>query len=211
MERPIILVGGGGHAKVIAYTLELCGHSVLGYTDPNNSSSLPDVAYLGGDEVISQYSPSEITLVNGLGGIGNAKSRTTLFGIFKNRGYVFLTVIHPSSVIAPDVQLEEGAQILAGVLIMPGCRIGMNTIVNTRASVDHDCDVGPHAHVAPGVTLSGGVRVEAEAHIGTGASIIQNLVVGRNATVGAGAVVVRSVPPGVTVVGVPARPIGTRI
>jgi UDP-perosamine 4-acetyltransferase len=169
---------------------------------------LQDVPYLGDDEAVAEYPADRVRLVNGLGGVGDTKPRARLFSAFKERGYQFLTVTHPSSVIAPDVRLEEGAQVLAGAVIMPGCTIGRNAIVNTRASIDHDCNIGAHVHVCPGATLSGDVTVEAEAHIGTGASVIQGVTIGRNAVVGAGAVVVCAVPGGVTVIGVPARPRG---
>jgi len=94
---------------------------------------------------------------------------------------------------------------MAGAVVQAGCRIGENVIVNTRASIDHDCDIEAHAHVAPGAVLSGCVHVGERAHIGAGATVIQGLTIGAGAIVGAGAVVVDGIPDGVTVVGVPAR------
>jgi acetyltransferase-like isoleucine patch superfamily enzyme len=83
--------------------------------------------------------------------------------------------------------------------------VGHNSIINTRASVDHDCVIGAHVHLAPGVTLSGGVTVGEGTHIGTGAVVIQGMTIGPRAIVGAGAVVVADVPAGAVVLGVPAR------
>ena len=207
MEEPVVILGGGGHAKVLAYTLQLCGRRVLGYTDPVGSGPLLGIPHLGGDEAVHALDADAVLLVNGLGGVGVTEARTALFSAFKRAGFAFASVVHPAAIVASDVRLGEGVHVLAGAVVLPGSSVGDNAIINTKASVDHDCYVGPHVHIAPGATLSGGVRVEAGVHIGTGASVIQGIVVGEGAIVGAGAVVVRPVPAGVTVVGVPAKPL----
>ena len=96
---------------------------------------------------------------------------------------------------------------MAGVVIQPGSRIGKNSIVNTKASVDHDCIIGDHVHISPGVTLSGGVTVGSTVHIGSGATIIQGMRIGDNCLVAAGAVVISPLLDSVTVAGVPAKEI----
>src|SRR5688572_31197047 len=110
----VILLGGGGHAKVLAYTLRLCGFRLLGHTDLRGGGALPDVPFIGGDEAVAEYRADDVRLVNAVGGVGDTEPRAKLFCDFKERGYEFLTVTHPSCIIAPDVQLEEGAQVLAG-------------------------------------------------------------------------------------------------
>jgi UDP-perosamine 4-acetyltransferase len=101
--------------------------------------------------------------------------------------------------------LGEGVQIMAGTVVQPGSKIGDNTILNTRSSVDHDCEIGAHVHIAPGVTLSGGVRVHDDAHIGAGAVLIQGVEVGASSLVAAGSVVIHAVPANTRVAGMPAR------
>ena len=86
-----------------------------------------------------------------------------------------------------------------------GTRIAENSVINTGAVVDHECIIGSHVHVAPGVTLSGGVQVGDGSHIGTGATVIQGVSIGRKALVGAGAVVLKDVPSGARVAGAPAK------
>jgi UDP-perosamine 4-acetyltransferase len=169
------------------------------------------IAQLGDDSAVFLESPNQVRLVNGVGSIDSTVSRRTVYEKFRERQYVFDTVIHPSAVIAPEVQIEDGVQVMAGAVVQPGSRVGANAIINTGARVDHDCSIDAHAHVAPGATLSGHVHIGEGAHVGTGASIIQGINVGVAAMVGAGAVVVSDVPAGVTVVGVPARPVATRI
>lgn len=208
MSEPVLLVGGGGHAKVLVEAL-LAGDAVIaGIVDADPARQGKDVLgvpVIGGDEVAGEYPAGEIRLVNAVGSTGLPVVRRGIFERFAARGFRFASVAHPSAVIASDVELGEGAQVMAGAVIQPGCRIGANTIINTRASVDHDCVIGDHAHIAPGVTLSGGVTVGEGCHIGTGATVIQGITIGEGSVVGAGAVVTKDVAAGVTVVGVPAK------
>lgn len=205
MSLPVIVLGGGGHAKVLIGTLQLQKRRILGFVDPN--STLPPVLgeqNLGTDDAAFAYPPAEVELVNGIGSIGSPGARTAAFERFKAKGYTFATVVHPSASVAPDVEVEEGAQVMAGAVVQPGSRLGINAIINTKASVDHDCVIESHAHIAPGVTLSGKVHVGRGSHIGTGASVIQGITTGAYSIVGAGAVVIRDVPEKATVAGVPA-------
>lgn len=202
---PIVFLGGGGHAKVLMETLLLQGRDVIGYTSLKDESGGLQVNRLGDDRVLAGYDPETILLVNAIGSIKSTLNRRRLFEQFQNNHYHFASVIHPAAVVASDVRIPEGVQIMAGSVVQPGTSLGENTIVNTGALIDHDCVIGAHAHIAPGVVLSGGVHVAEGAHIGTGAVVIQGVAIGANSLVGAGAVIVRDVPPGVTVVGAPGR------
>jgi sugar O-acyltransferase (sialic acid O-acetyltransferase NeuD family) len=210
MSLPVLIIGGGGHAKVLIDTLRLCSKTVLGIAeaDPTRiGTDIFGIRVIGNDDMISGYAPESLHLVNGIGSIHLPEQRRTLFDKFKKRGFSFETVIHPSAVVASGVVLGEGVQIMAGAVIQPGSRIGKNTIVNTKASVDHDCTIGDHVHVSPGVTLSGDVRVGNGVHIGTGSTVIQGITIGRNSLVGAGSVVLTDLPDDVEVAGVPAKKI----
>jgi len=208
VSLPVLVLGGGGHAKVLIDALLAASTAIAGIIDPDPllaGARVLGVPVLGGDTVVKEFSSGEVLLVNGLGSVGLPLRRKRLFEQFKEQGYRFATVIHPSAIISSSVDMEEGVQVMAGAVIQPSCRIGMNTIINTRASVDHDCVVGDHAHVAPGVTLSGGVVIGTACHIGTAAAVVQGVTIGEASVVGAGAVVLKNVPAGTTVVGVPAK------
>jgi UDP-perosamine 4-acetyltransferase len=206
MEMPLIIVGGGGHARVLVDLLRRQGREILGFTDPcEGRPAIQGIPWLGDDERIFHFNPEHVRLVNGVGSTGSTRSRRAIYARCRERQFVFERVTDPSAVIAGDVTVAEAAQILAGVIVQPGSRIGANTILNTRASIDHDCQIGPHVHVAPGAVLSGGIQVGEGAHVGVGATIIQGIRIGRESIIGAGAVVIRDVPDGVTVMGVPAR------
>jgi UDP-perosamine 4-acetyltransferase len=208
MTPPVIVLGAGGHAKVVIEALHRSSVAILGIVDNDPArvgEKLLGVPVIGEDDAVLLHPADSVRLVNALGSVGVSKGRRILFQKMKEKGYYFYLVVHPSAVIAEDVVLSEGAQVMAGAVIQPGTHIGRNAIVNTRASIDHDCRIGDHVHVAPGATLSGGVAVGSGAHIGTGATIIQGITIGSDSMVAAGAVVVRDVADGTTVKGVPAR------
>jgi sugar O-acyltransferase (sialic acid O-acetyltransferase NeuD family) len=208
MSLPVLIVGGGGHAKVLIDMLRLRSMRILGITeaDPTKlGTEVLGVRVIGDDKAISEHTPGNLLLVNGIGSVNLPRARKTVFEKFKEKGFTFATIIHPSAVVAPDVVLGEGCHIMAGAVIQPGSRIGMNTIVNTGSSVDHDCLIGDHVHISPGVTLSGGVTVGRMTHIGAGATIIQGIRTGDNCLVYAGSVVVDDVPAETQVLGVPAK------
>ena len=208
MSLPVVILGAGGHARVLLEALRSVSRQVAGIVDADPArigETVMGVPVIGTDEKVFDFRTDEIELVNGIGSVASTTKRVELFAAFKARGYRFATVAHPSAVIASDAELGEGAQIMAGAVIQVGARIGMNSIVNTRASVDHDCRIGAGVHIAPGVTLSGDVRVGDDVHIGTGATVIQGVHISANSVIGAGSVVLRNVPEGATVYGVPAR------
>ncbi len=204
--KPVIIIGGGGHAKVVASTLLKLQYPVLGFTDQDSTKPpLLGLPFLGSDEIITSHDPSEVLLVNGIGSIRPGPVRSGLFNRFKDLGHSFLTLIHPDASVAAETEIGEGTLIFAGAVVQPGTRIGRNCILNTRCSVDHDCVIGDHTHIAPGATLSGAVTTGGNCHIGVGATILQGIGIGRGALVGAGSVVVRPVAAGTSVYGVPAR------
>ena len=205
-ESKVLLLGAGGHARVVLSALTRKGISVYGYVTPDDDSmSLPSLHRRGNDESVFLYPPNAVWLVNGLGSVRETVLRTHLFEKFYKLGYRFMSVIDPSALVLDDIELGEGIQIMAGAIIQPGCRLGKNCIVNTRAVIEHDCDLGNHSHVASGAVLSGGVQVGDGSHIGVGAVIRQGIRIGCNVTIGAGAVVISDIPDHATFVGVPAR------
>lgn len=206
MIRPVIIIGGGGHARVLLEALRGMSRSVLGYLAPSEAEGgCGGVDYLGNDDVVSKHPPESVLLVNGVGSIASQETRREVFLRFREMGYGFVTVVHPSAIIASDVWLGEGCQVMAGAVLQPGVRCDENVIINTRAGIDHDCHIGAHSHVSIGATLSGDVSIGCETHVGAGSTVIQGILVGKRCIVAAGAVVTRNVPDGDKVAGMPAR------
>lgn len=208
---PTVVIGAGGHGKVILEALLEAGIEVIAVVDSDaerHGTTLLDVPVVGGDQELQRWRPQDILLANGIGSTGQ-RHRRHLFERMKAAQYRFATIIHPSAVIGREAMIAEGGQVMAGAVLQPGVLLGRNAIVNTGARIDHDCVIGDHCHVAPGAVLCGGVRVDLDAHVGAGAVVIQNMVIGEGALVAAGAVVVRPVSAGGRVGGVPAKEMGS--
>lgn len=202
MSKDLVIVGAGGHARVVIATARAAGRNVVAILDDS-----PD--RIGGSiEGIPVHGPvleawAEFPSTEFLIALGSNHVRAALAEAAPGP---FATLIHPFSWIAPDVEIGEGSVIFAGTVVQPGTRIGRHCILNTACSIDHDGDVESFVHLSPGVHLAGTVTVRSGAWIGIGASVIQGIEIGPCAVVGAGAAVIRDVAARTTVVGVPARP-----
>jgi UDP-perosamine 4-acetyltransferase len=202
-DLPFVVLGAQGHAAVVVELIEAMGGVVAGCVAPPQSTPF-GLPLLGDDQWLAGRE-GEFRLANGVGSIGDSRVRASVYRQFRELGFTFPALVHPSASVSPSAEIADGAQVMRGAVIQTRVRIGENAIVNTGAIVDHDCAIEAHAHIAPGATLSGGVTIGTGAHVGTGARLIQNLAIGAGATIGAGAVVITSVPGDETVVGVPAR------
>jgi len=193
----IVLVGGGGHCKVVIDAIRKEGlYSICGITDATliKGVSILNAKVLGTDDMLlSLYKEGVRHAFITVGSLGDCSVRLSIFEKLKRIGFNLPVVAHPSAVIASDVEIGEGAFIGANVTINPGTKIGKNAIINTRSSIDHDCEIGSFVHIAPGAILSGGVKVKEGAHVGTGAKIIQYLKIGHNAFIAAGNTVTKNV------------------
>jgi len=206
---PLILLGSGGHAKVLLALAQAAGLTVQGVCDPFLAEQAVlewrGIPVLGGDDTLNAIDPSTVGMINGIGQLVRSDVRRRIYERLRTKGFSFPSLIHPTAWVAATTQLGEGVQIMAGVIIQPDCSVGENTILNTRASIDHDCRIGAHVHVAPAATLCGGVIVEDSGFIGSGATVIQGLRVGEGAVVGAGVALVRDLIRGNTILGAPLR------
>lgn len=188
-----IIIGGSGHAKVVndvAYDNNL---NVIGYADIKKTDI--DLPYLGNDEfIINNYKSNEVSLLMGLG-IINIKSylRSNIEKKYKNAGFQFSSLVSKYSYISKSSYVDIGSVVFVGCVLQANVRIGENSIINTKASLDHDCFVGNNTHIAPGVTLSGNVTIGNNCLIGVGSNIIQGITIGDNVIIGAGSTVVKNV------------------
>lgn len=206
MNKPIIILGNGGHAAVLTDILIANQREILGYSAPKKEANTYGLKYLGNDiEIFNQYSPESVELVLGIGSLKPSELRLNLFSFFKNKGFTFAKCIHPSAIIAYNAIISEGVQVMAGAIIQPRSSIKEVCVINTGSIVEHDCVIERSTHIAPGVVMSGNVHIEELSHIGTGAKIIQNIKIGHHAMVAAGAVVVKDVAPEKVVMGIPAK------
>jgi len=212
-NKSIYMICAGGHARVIIDIMQQAGQLISGILDNNISlsgSNIFGVSVLGTEDYILSLNPHEVLLVNGLGNnpkgkVTDLNARFLLFEKFKSKGFSFNQVKSKDSFISKYAIIKEGSQVITGSIIHPGSVIGVNTIINTGASIDHDCRVGDHTHIAPQTVLCGNVSVGNSCHIGAGSIILPGICIGDNVLVGAGSVIVKDVDSGSTIMGNPAR------
>lgn len=194
--KPVILIGSGGHASVLLDILLQQGVEILAVSsndDVIERSIFNGITHIKGNDAIYQYSPKDVMLVNGIGSMPNNQVRSNIHQTFTEQGYEFFTVVAQDAFVSSYASLSQGCQVLSKAVIQAGVSIGEASIINTKASVDHDCQLGFNTHVAPGATLSGQVIAGDRVHIGTGANVIQCVEIGDDCVVGAGATLTCSI------------------
>lgn len=205
----VLLIGAGGHARVcLEALLDDPLHDVIGAVSRDGSGvDELGVPMLGTDDDlpdVTQRAQATTAFV----AIGDNRARSTVARRWLETGLPLATAVSRHVAISSTAVIAPGVALLPGAVVNASTTIGLGSIVNTNASVDHDCDIGEFVHIAPGTAIGGGVTIGDSTFVGLGARIIPNLRIGAGVTIGAGAVVIRDVPDGATVVGVPARAIG---
>ncbi len=212
-DNPVCLVfGAGGHGRVILDALRAAGLAddagILDADPDLKGKDISGVHVLGDDGYLGRARKDGYShFIVGIAGLNDGGLRNELFAKGLAAGLKPMSVCHPRAVLSPHAELGAGTVVLAGAVVNPGAAIGDNAIINSAAVIEHDCIIGDCAHIAPGAVLLGGGTVGRMAFVGGGAVVAPGLKIGGGAVIGAGAVVTRDVKPGVSVAGVPARPL----
>lgn len=193
----MLLYGASGHAKVICSVLESKSISVSGIFDDN-----PNLTFLNRYKVCGPYHPDYLSDALLIIGIGDNHVRKL---VSKKVSHRFGYCSAASSVCDNSVVIGEGTVVMQNVVIQRDASIGSHCIINTSASVDHECNLENYVHISPGAVLCGGVSVGEGTHIGAGVVVIQNVKIGKWCIIGAGAVIVNDIPDYSLVMGVPGR------
>jgi acetyltransferase EpsM len=203
----IVIYGASGHGKVVADIVSAMAEmELVGFVDDyvvEQKKTVGRFPVLGGEEALSEILRTGIE--GAVVAIGRNDVRLKKSDMLERMGFRLVTAIHPSAILAGDVQVGAGTVIMAGTVVNASARIGCHVILNTSATVDHDCILEDGCHLSPGVHLAGHVSIGKGTHVGIGTCVIQNVRIGEWSTVGAGAVVIRNVASGKTVAGNPAR------
>jgi len=209
---PVIVLGAGGHAMVVAEALLSAGIEVLGFTDADAGQKgrlLCGMPILGADAELQGFRTDQVRLANGIGSVRNESMslRRKVQTQLESEGWIFVSVVHADARVSRFAKLGPCVQLMAGCVVQAGAELGAAVIVNTSAVVDHGVRLGAWSHVATGAIVCGDVTIGDASHVGAGAVVRQGLTLGPNSLIGIGAAVVADFPGEGTLTGVPARPI----
>ena len=207
MKKNLLIVGIGGHGRVVADTaIRSNKWQKVAFIDDKYPSTklcnqLPVIGSI--NDLIGLKKEWPFLIV----GIGDNRSRIVMQKQLKKLDFKIATIIHPTATIADDVTISEGSVLFGNSIVNTGSKIGKGVIINTSVSIDHDASIGDGVHISPGVALAGNVTIGSNSWIGIGVAIINNINIGKDVIVGAGAAVIKDVGNSLTVVGVPAEPV----
>lgn len=204
----VILIGNGGHAKVIEDIIKANKNlKIYAQLDDKYSDCFVEkdiikapIKYI--DKLITNENDVSVIIA-----IGTNEIREKIVAMLELDKEKYLTIVHPSAIISPRASIGNGTVIMPNTVINADSVVGDHVIINSGSIVEHDCKIHNYTHISPGAILTGGVTVKEGSHIGAGSSIIPMKTIGEWSTVGAGSVVINNVDDNCTVVGVPARKI----
>jgi sugar O-acyltransferase (sialic acid O-acetyltransferase NeuD family) len=206
--KKIVLVGAGGHCKVIIDLIRSIGeYEIVGITDKNNvNEKIFSIDIIGDDSKLQEiYDLGVEYAFICVGALENIKFRNKLFDVLKDIGFKLPVLVHRKAVVSEYAKIDEGSCVMAGAIINSGASIGKNCIVNTGSIIEHDCVVKDNSHISPNACLAGGVIIGHNTQIGLSSSVIQNVIIGNNVILGSGAVAIDNIDDDTIATGVPAK------
>ncbi len=206
--QEIVIVGGGGHARVVASVIKkLSSFKAIGYSDREDHGALLGIPFLGQDSSLLPLVAAhpDLGAVLAVGQVGTGEKRQALWNSLKALRLSFPVVVSPDAVVNEDVVLGEASAVMDGAVVNCGARVGRGAILNTNSTIEHDVALGDWVHISPGATLSGGVVVGSGSMIGAGATVIEGVHIPAATFIGAGSTVINSLTEPGVYVGSPAR------
>ncbi|HCY74473.1 MAG TPA: hypothetical protein DHV28_01000 [Ignavibacteriales bacterium] len=208
MKDKIVIIGGGGHAKLIINTIKkLDKYEIIGYTDIINKGSLLGINYLGDDTVLSGIftKDNNCKAVIGIVPYEVSNKRQDIYNMLKKIGFELPVIISKSAIINEEVNIGEGTVVLEKAMINVCSNVGKCVMIDSCAIIEHDCNVGNFVHMAVGSIIGGEVEIADGTIIGVGAKVIQGKKIGHNCLIGEGSIVVNNILIEGTYFGIPAR------
>jgi sugar O-acyltransferase (sialic acid O-acetyltransferase NeuD family) len=212
MDQPqkIVILGAGGFAREVLWVFREANEAnpqsdVLGFVDEDKSKHgkiICDLPVLGGFDWFEGMDKQSIRV---LSGVGSALAKQHLADESKRLGLEFCSLVHPDTRMSRYVSIGCGTIITAGNIVTTQVCVGDQVTINLGCTIGHDCNIGNYSTLAPGTHLSGYCNIGEGVELGTGCVVLPGITIGDWSRIGAGAVVVKNVPGGVTMAGVPAR------
>ncbi|MEA3321197.1 MAG: acetyltransferase [Bacillota bacterium] len=205
VDSMFVLIGAGGHAKVVVDILKESSKQILGFIDDNieirehnGIPSLGDITEI--PSILTKYKNLKFIIT-----IGSNEVRQEIYKKLKIFDINYGNAIHPSAIISSNTVIGTGTVVMANAVINSSTIIGGHAIVNTASVIEHDCIVGEFTHISPNSTLTGNVKIGKGTQIGAGATVIPNISIGEWSIIGAGSTVIRNLPSRMIAVGSPAK------
>ncbi|MBG9687104.1 acetyltransferase [Bacillus mycoides] len=200
MKKKLLVIGAGGHGKVIAdIALKMNKWEYIAFLDDDDVKTSMGIEIIDKSTSVSKYIKDYDLFV----GIGNNVIREKVQEQLEEQGASMPVLIHPSAIIGEEVYLKAGTVVMAGTVINCCTKIGKGCIINTASTIDHDNIIEDYVHISPGANLAGTVKVGRSTWLGIGSVISNNVNIAGNCKIGA--VVIKDITELGTYVGVPAR------
>lgn len=140
--------------------------------------------------------------------LGDPTLRLRFLRMARELGLATPHLIHPSAVVSPDAVLGQTVTVMAMSVVSPFATLGDGVMVAPQSIVGHHTTLGEGTFLAYKVGVGGSIEIGKRCYFGAACTIMTGVKrVGDDVTVGAGALVIRDVDAGLTVVGLPAKPL----
>ncbi|MEH7609677.1 acetyltransferase [Gottfriedia acidiceleris] len=203
----IIIVGNGGHSKVIQEMAYSLNHEIIAILDDKYTIEVRDNDVVFGPvNAIKKYLYDQVKVIIA---IGNNELRNKIVNLLNINRDQYLSIIHPTAIVSPSAIIGNGTVVMPRTVINAEAKIGDHCIINTSSVVEHDNTIGDYSHISPNATLTGNVEIDVGVHIGAAATIIPSIKIGKWSVIGAGSTVLKNIPACSCAVGSPAKVIKT--
>ena len=199
MSKRLLIIGAGGHGKVVADIALKCGYENICFADDSSVGYCMDFPIIGKSNELSKFDDGQTEFVIAIGNNALRKNISEQYPVN------WISLVHPSAQIGYKVKIDVGTVVMANAVINPGAVIGKHCIINTGAVIEHDNVLKDYVHISPRAVLGGTVTVGELTHVGVGATVKNNMCICDNCIIGAGATVVKNIENSGIYVGVPAK------
>ncbi len=194
MNKPLILIGGGGHCKSVIEAAESAGYNILGVLDMPEEvgKEILSTKVIGTDDDIPLY-VDKAEFVITVGFIKNPATRIKLFNKVKEAGGKLATIVANTAHVSKYATIGEGTVVMHYALVNAHAIVGNNVIVNAFSNISHDAEIGDQCHISTGAMVNGECKIGNNVFVGSQSVLANAVTIGDNIVVGAGSFVRKSI------------------